>query len=109
MGLRIGMSVSSYCEPTYAPQAPNPDPRNFNINEVCMIRGHTILRVNYPDATSYEGNKILFFRDTDYMHIKQQKTLDPHFSSNKNFYSPFARFEPTDAGWDAARALAYIL
>ena len=45
--------------------------------------------------------KILVFKST-VRKILQQKLIDPHFSDNKNFISPIARFEPTKEGWNMA-------
>jgi hypothetical protein len=40
--------------------------------------------------------------------LKCQKIIDPHFSDNKNFYSPIARFVPTDDGWRMAEAFCEV-
>lgn len=130
MGLSLGMSRSSYdknegyaigagsmlsmCVRSSLPApmrktAPNPDPNNYVIKDSQMVRGHAILMVHYPDATSYEGHKILFYKNTKLDDIRKQKHLDPHFSNNKQFLSPFARFEPTNDGWDAAVTLAMAI
>ena len=34
--------------------------------------------------------------------LKGQKSIDPHFSENKKFFSPIARFEPTLEGEEMA-------
>lgn len=109
MGLGPRISRSTYDTGPgsfYIPRAPNPNPAKFVIRESQMVRGHVVLLVNYPDATSYEGNKILLYKDTKLSDIRRQKTLDPHFSNSRDFLSPFARFEPTNAGWNAAVWLA---
>ena len=41
--------------------------------------------------------------------LLRQKSIDPHFSDNKNFYSPIARFEPTIRGWEMGKLLIYGL
>ena len=43
--------------------------------------------------------------------IKQGKDvgIDPHFSDNKKYHSPIARFEPTDRGWEMALTLCINL
>lgn len=110
MGLNLLCSSSSYdrksevvCIET---KLPNPDPRNFKIVRSFSVDRNVILWVTYPDCTNYEGNKILFFHNCFVIEIENQKILDPHFSENPDYISPFARFEPTEAGWHAAIKLA---
>jgi hypothetical protein len=38
--------------------------------------------------------------------MKISEMIDPHFAKNTFYFSPFARFEPTQKGWDMAIALA---
>jgi hypothetical protein len=90
---------------------PNPNPRNFVIRRSLQIgRNWLLVEVNYPDCTNYEGNKILLYRgidrDVTLTALIAQGSLDPHFSNNPDFFSPFARFEPTDDGWNMAKELA---
>jgi hypothetical protein len=68
-----------------------------------------IVFINYPDCKNYEGNKILLYEDTTLYDLYEQGSIDPHFSDNKDFRSPIARFEPTDRGWDMAKEMAEIL
>ena len=121
MGLGIGMSkCSCSCTPTVivreaAPheqlpmhrrrRLPNPDPKNFNIIEAYEGQAGTALRVEYPDCTNYEGVKILVFREVRLSRLRKRKTLDPHFCDKGFHVSPFARFEPTDLGWEVACTL----
>lgn len=86
---------------------PNPDPKNFKIIKSESINLNVIVWVNYPDCTNYEGDKILFFHNRFLREIEDQKVLDPHFSENTDYISPFARFQPAEAGWKAALILAY--
>lgn len=84
------------------PKLPNPDPANW-----VFVKGHetqfgSVLMIRYPDCTNYEGKKILVFLDASIAKVRKQRLVDPHFSNNKDYLSPFARFEPTDAGWKAA-------
>lgn len=106
MGIKL-FSSSSYdgYEPTSSVE---PDPSNFSIREIYNVNGHTVAVVNYPNCTNYEGNKILFFKDKTIANIGHVKLLDPHFSDNDE-NAPFARFEPTREGLEAARKLAYAL
>lgn len=112
MGMRGPVSRSSYDFVDYRPtgnsghgkieKLPNPDPNNYKILRSLSGVNWLLLEVQYPDCTNYEGKKILLFRNTTLEKIKAQKTLDPHFSNNKNYISPFARFEPTKEGWKIA-------
>lgn len=85
----------------------NPDPKNFKITKIREFDKSLVLQVNYPDATNYEGDKILVFRGIGLSRIAMQKELDPHFTDGK--FSPFARFEPTIKGWHWACSLAKAL
>lgn len=108
MGIRVfgSTSSSSYdkCKSTYTlpPKLPNPDPLKWIIRESVAVGKHLVLHINYPDCTNYEGDKILVYRNTTIEQLLIQKTIDPHFSYNKKFISPFARFEPTQYGWECA-------
>jgi len=88
---------------------PNPNPQNFNIVQTLQIKDSLIVDVVYPDCTNYEGHKILVYRNTTIDKLTKQGTIDPHFSNNKTKLSPFARFEPTPVGWQAAVQFATII
>jgi len=47
----------------------------------------------------------MLYKDATVDDLKNQRSLDPHFSSNKRFHSPIARFEPTELGWNMAETL----
>lgn len=85
---------------------PNPDPSNFTVSRQAKVGKFLVLKVNYPDCKNYEGDKILVYENVDIDGLQKQGTLDPHFSNNKNYHSPIARFEPTERGWMWATALA---
>lgn len=102
MGLGIFKISGSSFDPS--PAVPNPNPRNFVVQKREHIGKHVVVLVNYPDANNYEGNKILVFKNCTVDELINQRIIDPHFSENKKFHSPFARFEPTDEGWEAACA-----
>jgi hypothetical protein len=78
----------------------NPNPSNYKINRTKQVKNFLLIEINYPDSTNYEGNKILLFKDCNLEDLKLQDKIDPHFSENKLFYSPIARFEPTEFGWN---------
>lgn len=81
---------------------PNPDPNNYDIINHLESNGWLLIKIKYPDCTNYEGMKILLFKDVTVMDLLKQRLIDPHFSKNEKYKSPFARFEPTEKGWEAA-------
>lgn len=85
----------------------NPDPFNYRIIRVQHWEGSPwiVAEVVYPDATNYEGRKVMIYRTT-VENLQAQNRLDPHFCEHREHLSPFARFEPTEAGWSAAVFLA---
>jgi len=88
---------------------PNPDPFNYIINKNYQMGSYLLVDITYPDCTNYEGRKLLLYENTTIVGLKKQRHIDPHFSSNKKFHSPIARFEPTEDGWNMAIKLIDIL
>jgi hypothetical protein len=84
----------------------NPNPANYKIIETLTIGKILIVEIQYPDCKNYEGRKILVYENVDAKELRAQKYIDPHFSINKRFYSPIARFEPTNRGWKMAESFA---
>lgn len=100
MGLRL-FSRDSYdcnCNCNDTPNQ-NPDPSNWKIVEWKQFDEYLVVKIHYPDCTNYEGVKILVYENMTLPMLKKQKKIDPHFSENKEFKSPIARFEPTEDGW----------
>jgi hypothetical protein len=58
--------------------------------------------VNYPDATNFEGNKIILIRGTT--SLKGMKALDPHFLKSSTI-EVIACLRPTDEGWNLGMIL----
>jgi hypothetical protein len=81
----------------------DPDPFNFSVRKADTIGDLTVLMVNYPDATTYEGNKIIVLRKLTMLEAMNLKSLDPHFYEDGKVV---ARFEPTADGWSDAVAFA---
>lgn len=81
---------------------PNPDPSRYSLLRMHISFNWIVLQLQYLNCTNYEGKKILVFKDVTFENILDQKLIDPHFSDDKSFISPFARFEPTEEGWNAA-------
>jgi len=93
----------------YERQPHNPDPNNFVIIRTEQIGRFLLLLVQYPDCTNYEGKKILMYIGITLEDIFKQGHIDPHFSNNKKFHSPIARFIPDNIGWNMARSTAISL
>lgn len=85
---------------------PNPRPDNYQIIQSISIGDYLIVEIRYLDCTNYEGRKILVFKDCSMLELKEQKLIDPHFSDDKSFHSPIARFEPTAEGMFHAKMFA---
>lgn len=83
--------------------SPNPNPVNFSIRQVEQVGEYLIARVNYPDATTFEGNKILVFKGINAAWLTSQRAVDPHFHE---CWPLVARFQPTELGWELAVRLA---
>ena len=98
MGLHIGFKSCSRA-PTADPPLPAPDPSRFTIKRVLEVGHALVVRVNYPDCTNYEGNKIMVFACMTEERLRSLAQLDPHFQPG---FSPIARFEPTERGWELA-------
>jgi hypothetical protein len=74
-------------------QPPNPDPRRFEVENVEIVNGHTILVVKYPNCTNFEGTKILVIEgEMNAVDLANLKVLDPHFCEHNP--SLIARFRP---------------
>ena len=83
----------------------NPDPNNYTFVRVEKFNETCVIEMEYPDCTNYEGRKILVY-NCPLEDIINQKLIDPHFSDNPNYISPFARFDPTEKGWEYALMVA---
>jgi hypothetical protein len=110
MGLYIGFSRSSYDRsPIIAEPKLQPNPKNWEILKYIESGKHLLVKIKYPDCTNYEGKKILLYRNTTLNQLKKQGSIDPHFSNNKYFKSPFARFEPTEEGWNLGLDVLFMM
>lgn len=117
MGLNFLASNSSFEEPKVVTKKvikkvfkklPNPNPANYSIIRSDFVNGYLIIELKYHDCINYEGKKIMVYECT-LNDLLNQKLIDPHFCDNKDYFSPIARFEPTERGWNNALALAAIL
>lgn len=105
MGVLPPISTCSTCPPTPVRPAGNPDPGRYVLEHVVPVGRHVVAQIRYPDATNYEGVKVLVYRNTTASQVRRASRLDPHFCDDGHL-APFARFEPADAGRRAAVALA---
>lgn len=80
----------------------NPDPHYFKILKTETCKGMLLAILQYPDCDNYEGLKIMVYDCMSDEMFRCQTRVDPHFC-DKHF-SPVARFEPTDRGWQMALA-----
>lgn len=107
MGIFRPISRSSFDGAKPAPG--NPNPSNWKLLDSVKIGKALIVKIQYPDATNYEGIKILVFYDVRIETLLNQKQIDPHFSESPVWKSPIARFVPTPTGWKMARLFAEAL
>jgi len=91
------------------PQQYSPDPTNYTIKKHLQIDNFLIVFIKYHDCINYEGDKILVFKDININILRSQKAIDPHFSDNKLYYSPIARFIPIEEGAEMAVTLCNLL
>jgi len=101
-----GLSTSSIDKTN---KLPNPDPKVWILKNKWEHKNYLLIDIMYPNCTNYEGRKLLLYKGITWKDLEEQKTIDPHFSDNKKFYSPMARFEPTIDGWHNAMLLVLAL
>lgn len=82
---------------------PNPNPENFTIERVQRAGSYVCALVHYPDATNFEGRKVIVFNDTTEEDVTGTEVLDPHFAEDGNI---IARFRPDEEGWQDALSYA---
>ena len=112
MGIKLFSDCSCSCEKTartYLLNTTSVDPNSFKIQRCIRVGNYTVVEINYPDCTNYEGNKILVYEDLDIIKLTKLFKIDPHFCDNGTHPSPIARFEPTKRGWNMALMFARML
>lgn len=85
---------------------PNPNPEVFLVKQATAIGRFVVCRVNYPDATTFEGDKVMILRDISQPGVIEARRLDPHFSEDGKV---IARFRPDEEGWELALTVAGLL
>lgn len=105
----MGLSMfSSSCGSKPNPTLPNPNPKRFAIKALESVGLFTVALINYPDCTTYGGDKILVYYCQPH-HIERLKEIDPHFLELGKALSPIARFPAHDKGWEHAVKFAAML
>jgi hypothetical protein len=83
--------------------AVDPDPKRFSITRLRRVGNFLIVMINYPNCTTYGGDKLLVYEDMTVAELNKMREIDPHFLESKK--SPVARFVPTQHGWNMAVAM----
>jgi hypothetical protein len=95
-----GFGKKCWLQPTQP--SGNPDPSRWELLDIEVFANSYVLKVKYRDAINFDGVKIMVYKgqskDVDPTY------LDPHFADDDK--SPFARFKPTEQGWEMAIELA---
>ena len=103
MGIKFGLSSCSEQTARSASTAPNPNKFRFEPLS-WTIKGQWVLaEVQYPDATTYEGRKLLLFKEEDWNRCLARNEMDPHFLPDQP--TPIARFKPDALGRELAEML----
>lgn len=94
----------------YAVPNSAPNPQRFKLIRERQFAGCAggddlmlVVEVLYPDATNFEGRKIMVYENVRSFADLLRRTgnrLDPHFSQVS--MAPIARFKPTERGWALA-------
>lgn len=94
--------------------ASTPDAEKYEILEVRRIGSHLVLKVSYPNCRkcSYEGVKVLVYKNVSETDVLRWKVIDPHFRDPQSSRTPreapgpSARFPASKEGWNDALAYA---
>jgi len=92
-----------------------PDNTQFEIIDAIPVGTSLVLKVRYENCAkcSYEGTKVLVYRETSLRDVLKWKVIDPHFSDKKplprHAPSPAARFPASEQGFEHALDFAKAL
>jgi hypothetical protein len=106
MGCSCMGSSSGNCSPSYTKKSettPNPNPHRFTIKEIWSSGHASILWVNYPDCTTFNGDKIMVYCGLYWDRLLEKKALDPHFIIDDMNY-PLVRFRGNHHGLEWAKS-----
>lgn len=102
----MGMKLFSDSCPCPTQRHPvDPDPKKFRIKEVKLLQErrkifpeqlYTYALINYPNCTTYRGDKILVYAGDARMILQNMNSIDPHFL--EDHLSPLMRLAPTLQG-----------
>jgi hypothetical protein len=102
--------VILYCDPDSIEVIEGePDESDFNILKTHQYGENCLALIKYNGCKTYNGRKLMLYLGVKEEDLRQAKILNPHFLEESESYVPFARFEPTEKGRDAAHLLAYKL
>lgn len=91
------------------PRPGEPQAHRFELIKVEQVGLNVVALVRYPDASEFDGAKVLLYRNEAVARIEAAPMLDPHFLMASAHPKPFARFEPTEEGLRAALLMAEAL
>ena len=84
------------------PDPVDPRPDKFRIEHIDQHGDFVVALVNYPNCTTFKGQKIIVWEGATKDEVMRMSLIDPHFlESNKII----ARFRPTVKGWRYAMKL----
>lgn len=83
-----------------------PDPKLFKIVKSEKIGNYLIVLINYPNCTTFGGNKVCVYENVSKKDLESLKELDPHFLNTSRF-SPVARFRGDEDGYKNAQIFAF--
>lgn len=105
MGMSVISSSNSYLkndERIERNLPPNPNPSNFVIERTWSMRKNSkylLAQIHYPDCTTYEGRKLIIFKNMTCKELKSSTKINPHFTEEGKV---FMRVIPTMNGFDTA-------
>ena len=102
MGMSLFSNTSDDCNEN-TDTSPEPNPFRFEILDEHEELRTIALKVRYPNATEFNGIKILVYDITHKDWIHNTKKLDPHFLEGE--ISPLVRLKGNDLGWILAKSL----
>jgi len=75
---------------------------DWHFDRVYQFGGCVAVWITYHGSRGSRNDgwsQILIYETCTEQMLIDQGTLDPNFSTNKNYLSPVAKFEPTERGW----------
>lgn len=88
-------------------KANEPEPNNFKILKCENIGNYLIALINFPNCTTFGGNKVCVYENVPKKEFESLKEIDPHFL-NTSRLSPIARFRGDEDGYKNAQIFAFL-